>query len=908
MVEIKGPPEQKKPPEQPRGMLKLKIAKKAYVFEVRKKYLVSRNFVMKKKAENPADDMKDRLREIFSKKKALPAEQVRPSGANLPQTAPPSPASTLVKSMAAFVILVLLVGLVSLGALMLGAKAAPPANSKPHTFEGGYNFSVEEADVVSVLQNDKPLRVAYFLAKYSTSNISSVNITAKVFSSRPTTQVFLLDYAREGADAYAVFRKNLMQGVREDGIAINEIDIERLSSLPAGATVVVPTGYLPKELAGQDGAYSLSALLSRGVNIIYMGFQFDRTVLNRNGLTESANYDKASFSKGKISSSDGFRLYDPQYQAGSGAKGTEGILIGSGKIYGSVSVLRFGSGAMMVLPQTIDGGWRGDGQAAGEDVARLIREELWLAPLASANATGETGIASMAAVPPQGRGDGIKTLTIFTPPFQPDSAFGEMTMSVSDMGGSMRRSISVLRLQKSQKGEMAPRDIKTVPYYLSGQRTRFNIELKEDAAKPVKLYIRLYKEGALLQEEELELGLTNPTTSKPKDMQVNAEPGKYVVRVEDTDGKTYASTQLEVIGLDIEANKTAWQTGRFTFLLSAAGQPVTPRQISVSLDGKGEKRYFPASFTYTPTSTVLNYEYPGEIKPGNHTFLFTAGNWTMPLSKPYVAPKNLWDNPLVLVLFGLAIIVTGIGAMLRRPEQMRYGLDIPDFLPLSTTKIPVKRETVLEIFESVNAGYSWQWMPLRIDEIKNGFRRLTYNGKPILVGDFNLERILHKLKDEHAVKDELGYWGLTRWEKESGHPIRYLAIYRIMRNVFVNNAVKFSRLDAMKDCDIKTIAGKEEIYLHIMQKPADARFAEQSEPGMAQGRDADAVVHRALATSKLGTTIMVFANEEERDNFRASLTSTSKLAVALKMEVNNGNIYLFPVKNAISAYLKGVVK
>lgn len=888
MVEIRGPPEQKKPQEQPRGMLKLKIAKKAYVFDVRKKYSVSRNFVMKKKAENPADDMKERLRGIFSRKKALQKEQPQPSSAKLPPAPPSSPTSTLVKSMAALALLVLLAGAAFVAFFMLGAKVAPPANSKPRAFEGSYNFSVEETDVVSVLQNDKPLRVAYFLAKYSTANISSINITAKVFSSRPTTQVFLLDYAREGADAYSVFRKHLMQGVREAGLAINEIDTDRLSSLPAGATVVVPTGYLPRELAGLDSAYSLSTLLSRGVNIIYIGFQFDKTLLNKNGLTESTNYDKASFSKGKVSSSGGFRLYDPQYLAGPGRG--EGSLAGGGQIYGSVSVLRFGSGAMMVLPQTIDGGWRGDGQAAGEDVAMLIREERWLAPIASANATGETSAAMRAGMLPQGKADGTRMLAIFTPPFQPDSAFGEMVVTVSDKGGSVRRSISVLRLQKSQKGEMAPRDIQTIPYYLSGQRTRFNIELKEDTPKPVKLYIHLYKEGALLQEEELELGLTNPTTSKPKDMQVNAEPGRYVVRVEDAEGKVYASTQLEVIGLDIQANKTSWQTGKFNFFLSALGQPVTPRQISVSLDGKGEKRYFPSSFTYTPTSTVLDYEYLGEITPGNHTFFFTAGNWTMPLSSTYRATRNFWDNPLVLVLMGLAIAVAGMGALLRRPEQMRYGLDIPDFLPISTTKIPVKRETVLEIFESVNAGYSWQWMPLRIDEIKNGFRRLTYNGKPILVGDFNLERILHKLEGEGAVKEELGYWGLSRWEKESGHSVRYLAIYRIMRNVFVNNAVKFSRLDAMKDCDIKAIAGKEEIYLHIMQEPADG------------------VVHRALATSSLGTTIIVFSNEEERDSFRASLTSTSKLAVALKMEVNNGNIFLFPVKNAISAYLKGVVK
>jgi len=393
-----------------------------------------------------------------------------------------------------------------------------------------------------------------------------------------------------------------------------------------------------------------------------------------------------------------------------------------------------------------------------------------------------------------------------------------------------------------------------------------------------------------LQEEELELGLTNPTIEKPKDMQINAEPGVYVVKVEDNSGKVYAATMLKVIGLEIAFGKKDWKNGKFSFLLAAGGQAVQPKSFSVSMDDKNEKRYYQSSFKLQGDRSVIDYDYPYEIKGGDHTFKFTVGDWTTTLTENYKPPKQIWDNPLVLAFGGLAALIFGASTILRRPETVRYGLDIPDFPPMSTIKIPVKRETVLEIFDNVNAGYSWQWMPLRIDEIKNGFRRLTYNGKPILIGDFNLERILSKLREEGQVDETLGYWGRTTWEKESGHTLRYLTIYRILRNVFVNNAVKFSKLDAMKDCDVKVIAGKEEIFFHIMD----------GEP--------ERVVHRAIATAKMGTTIIVFKTEDERDEFRNSLTSTSKLAIGLKMEVNNGNILLLPVKNAVSAHLKTIVK
>ena len=66
------------------------------------------------------------------------------------------------------------------------------------------------------------------------------------------------------------------------------------------------------------------------------------------------------------------------------------------------------------------------------------------------------------------------------------------------------------------------------------------------------------------------------------------------------------------------------------------------------------------------------------------------------------------------------------------------------------------------------------------------------------------------------------------------------------------------------------------------------------------------MAHRALATVPKGHTIIVFKTLDEAEDFRRALNSPSKLAVALKMEVNNKNILLLPVKEAVNAYLKGI--
>lgn len=860
---------------------RLRIAKKAYVFDVRRKYALNRQFAVKKKAETPAEDIKDQLLELLRKKPPTEKEERDTASAKAQSAAPQARGPSAKTSIALFGVLVVLFFLIASAVYVMikigsyGPEAAPA--QKPNVFSGDYGFSAKQSDLLSAPFGDGVGRAAYLRIEYSSKNVSQLAFAVKLLGARPATQAFLLDYAREGADSYPVFRRYLLDSLRQRGLPASEIGIEELGSLPGGAIVVVPTGYFPKELAS-EGPSDYKALLSRGSSIVYIGFAIDRT-LDRKGSVSAVSLPDLAFGKAKPASSEGFKLFDAQYVASAAGGGFSG----GGTLYGTVSYVKYGQGTLIFLPQSLDGGWRGTekvspGEAAARDVVKLIEEERWLSPLAYAKQNATAGA------------DKKNTLSLFTPAFSADSAYAEIAADAVDLQGVRSRTLDVFEVKKRQRGEMSPREPNAVPYYLSGQMTRFNIQLREGSPQPVKLYVRIYDAGTLVQEDELELGLTNPTVEKPKDVPINIRPGTYVARVEDAEGKVYAACRLDVIGVDIAVDRANWASKQFSFLLSSAGEPVSPRSLAISMDSRYERRFTPSSYYSSGKSTGVMYEYPGEIKPGNHTFYFSVGNFTTSVLQDYKPQKYPWDNPLVIVLALLSVLVFGVGMVLRRPEVLRYGLDIPDFPPMSSTKIPVKRETVLQLFDDANASYSWQWMPLRPEEVKGGFRRLTYNGKPILIGDFNLERILARLKEEGLVKEELGYWGLARWESDSKHSMIYLAMYRIMRNVFVNNAVRFSKMDAMPDCDVKAVVGKEEVYMHIMDGALER------------------VAHRALATAKRGTSIMVFKNEEERDRFKGSLTSTSKLAVALKMEVNAGNILLLPVKNAISSFLKGVVK
>ncbi|MFA6490202.1 MAG: hypothetical protein WCT52_06035 [Candidatus Micrarchaeia archaeon] len=861
---------------QDEGLKKLKISKKAYVFDVRKKYSVNRNFLLKKKPETPAEDLKAQLEGFFNKKKK-PAQAASSQGAGAPKQ-PKMSTFTAAITVVAVVLLFLLGGV----AYVLWKVNVPPSGTseapREASFIGKLSIFVREADLLTSTTNDRIQRSAYALLEYSTERVMSMNFTLKAYSRRPTTQVFLLDYARDSADNYPVFRKRLLDGLKEKQIPVAEIGVEKLAGLPAGAIVVVPTGYLPKEFIGMDSPFDYRSLLARGSNIIYIGLEMTR-VMDRSGSTISANPTELVFKQAKLQSTENFRLFDGQYVVSAKPRGD---MSSSQPLYNSVSVVCHGNGCMMFLPQNLDGGWRGDeqyspGEVAANDVLRMITDEKWLPVLSTVTAN-----------PPISEG-GAKTLTLLTPPFPNSVIYAELITEATDLQGMKGRMLDVFKVVKSTNGELQPRESYAVPYYLSGQLTRLNMDLSEPDPTPVKLFVRVYKDGTVLQDEELELGLTVPDKQKSKDIQMDTGPGDYMIKVTDKNGKPYAATAITVINPTVSINGSPnWEKGMFTFYVTANGVSMTPRAISVSMDNKSEKRYSPTTYVYSNGKPYIYYEYPGQIKPGIHNFTFTSGSWVSTVPLEFRAQKYMWDNPLVVFLAIVSVLIFGVAQVLRRPEVLKYGLDIPDFPPQSTLKIPVKSETILQIFNDVNADFSWQWMPLRLEELKNGFRRLTYNGKPILIGDFNLERLLYKLRDEGKIREELGYWGLVDWEKQSKHTIRYLTIYRIMRNVFVNNAVKFSKLDSIAECDVKAIAGKDEKYFHVME----------GEP--------ERIIHRALATAKKGTTIIVFGTDEEKDAFRSTLVSTSKLAIAVKMEMHNNNIMLMPVKNAISAYLKSI--
>jgi hypothetical protein len=163
-------------------------------------------------------------------------------------------------------------------------------------------------------------------------------------------------------------------------------------------------------------------------------------------------------------------------------------------------------------------------------------------------------------------------------------------------------------------------------------------------------------------------------------------------------------------------------------------------------------------------------------------------------------------------------------------------------------------------------------MPLSAQELKNEMRRkVTYKGVPIMITDYNLEKILNDLIEGGDVVKAVNLYGLKMWEEKSGRSMKYLALFRLLRSFFVNNAVPFTELNSRKDCDMFATVKGEGIYIHIYTD--------------------EGAFKRGLALVDSGKNFIVFESRKEMEEILKKLElSYTPTAVILKSEISNGRI------------------
>lgn len=834
------------------GIREIKIRKKTYQFEVRKKYPYVGHY--RARERSPLERIREAAGKLLApkkaEKKAEVAAQPVPGGFNF-----------VVFGAALLVALIIL----TLGWLYLTLQSvAQPGLFQPQLQTLSLDNTILGGDVLTAGARGTAAHVAALLVDYNTGSMVNYTVNITTYDGKIPSQVFVLNSDRFEATTYADFLRTLRAELAKRQIPVNEISIRQLETIPDGAIVLVPSGVVPEELLGVGSSLNMEDLADRGMVVIYVGQPFTN-MLNGTLAVETppdvANRLPVQFDESAtLVPSGGLQLFQPLYRA------TAGTGWGSSMAYDAVSVIDRGNGAFIFVPQTLDGGWRGNYTAAADDIAKIIFETPWIQPNAPSrlyefvNQTNYSG-----------------TSYFFSGPFAGNSS----TAKVEFTGYSAASVYPVQQtlftwVEKKPLGELfVEQGVNIVPTNITNERVRLNAHLREPMAAQPTMFLSIVDSNGT-EVQSFPQGNVNVQADSSFDMPVYVDRGEYMVKLMDDVGRVYAQTYMKVTSIEITFSGVPNdRQSVYFFDITMDGKPAQLGTLHVVVDNG---KY--GSYDFSDVSSIeldmANYTGGAALPLGKHNFEFAAGGLDVVVPVEFSRSQTIFDNPLLWLVIVLTGGIVGIGIFFARQESVFYSVDIPDFPPVARTKIPLPADTVLGVLAKVNENYRWQSTPLTPSEIKNGFKDIFYKGKPIYVTDYNVEYLLNELEKKRKVKESMGYYGLVQWEEGSKRSINYLAMMRRLRDICVNNAVPFTALGESESADSDVTVAGQQMFLHFYEKDGDSTR----------------LLKRALGTIGKGITIILFRTEAEKAGFQDLMHSPSVAPLLLKMEADSGSVQM----------------
>ncbi len=847
---------------------KVKARKKTYKFELKRKYEYVGHF--KNVERPPIERIKDAVKGFLAPKKEEKKIEKRI------RKEPPKGGFNFAVFGAAILVALIILGL---GWMYLESQLLQVEGGvfEPQVEKPVIENAILSGHVLSAGERGAPLYTSAVFVDYQTSNLNNYTVSLTTYDEKIPSEVFILNSHRIEAATYSDFIRVLRSNLTRRNIMLNEITIKDLETIPQGALVIIPSGVIPKEVIGIDSLIDMGTLADKGVVVLYVGQSFDKmldgtvvTTTPEEHLFESIPVSFDEFTP--LTSEDGFSLFQPLYRASAGGGWSSAL------VYGSVSVVKKGDGAFIFLPQTLDGGWRGDYTAAANDVARIIFEVPWAEP------TSETRTYEFAN---QTRYSGSRYF--FSESFENPNG----TTRVDFKGYSAASNFPIqetlyITLEKEDENELFIKDgVKVVPTNITDELVRVTAMLRESQpAQPDMFLIITNANGT--DVETFPQGMLSVQADSFFDIPINAGKGEYVIKLIDDESKIHAQSYMKVVTIDIDyIGVSKKKSSVYLFQASMDGNPVTLGEVIVTVDGGNYGTY---TFENVDLIEVDVGSRTGDqtLPFGDHSFEFISGSLTTEIPVTHARRKTIFDDPLFWLVLILTGGIVGLGAVFARQESVYYFIDIPYFPPITRTKVPLSPDAVLGLFQKINDNYRWENTPLTPAELKNGFKSIFYKGRPIFITDYNVEYLLDELEAKGEVKAAIGYHGLTAWEKKTGRSMDYLAIMRHLRDICVNNAVPFTGLGESREADsVITVVGQQ-MYLHFFEKEGDMEF----------------MFKRVLKSINKGITIILFKDQTEKRRFVSLLNSSTSVApLILKMEADSKAL-LFNTTEELEAMIK----
>lgn len=734
------------------------------------------------------------------------------------------------------------------------------------------------------------LLTPYAIVKASGNQIKEVELFLEAADQPMYNEIYILNSRREQGTSYDEFKRELQKQMGEYGVTVNEIYLEELESLPQNANplIIIPTGYMPSSmLFKKDDSKGLKDIC-KSATVIYIGYGYDEGIMDekRGRLFPGVDYDSNA-----IDNNLNIKISSPLQISALNIKAAKYSIMPTSaeettvkNIYDGIPVVKFNAndqGYLIAVPNTLDSGWK-SGKDAADDIAKIISEKQWLKAF-----DAYIGLSPSDHIKFDG-GNKVYDVLITSGKVGVNTSYVRVYAKGYDKDNQLVASESkYLVINKVQKGTVKSNTY-AVSEKLAGKKLDIEAFFDENPSRfkqPIPVWLRIINSSGEVADEMLfgsqYILPIKYTLSSQYDSKLSN--GKYIIKLQTASNPplTLAESVLIIPKVSVIPLNIDWKKQHFEFALESpelgdVRDTLTTnlKDTNVIIDNKIKKKI---SIGYIGSQPRAFFDVDEKLEEGKkHTFAFDVQKGLV-----YESVSNIrrmyyeeWWFWLTVVL---TIVIAGVGVAFKAREKIKYSLDIPNFEIRKKIKIKVKRDIVLKLFEVVNKNYGWKYMPLSIKEIKSGFRKITYKGRPILIGDFNLHIILDKLKYGGYINEYMGLYSLKKWEKESGYDYRFLSLFRKTRDLLINEAISFTKLGERKDCD-----------MYIKQKYENVKIV------FGEGNNLTKRILNAIKGNE--RTLIVFSNDEEKNDFIRKLAKMGDESAIIKIAMLNNKLVPTTIK------------
>ncbi|MGC8628677.1 MAG: hypothetical protein ACP5T4_00495 [Candidatus Micrarchaeia archaeon] len=713
--------------------------------------------------------------------------------------------------------------------------------------------------------------VQYALLKYSILNATNASAELVVYPSNPVPRIYLVNVStyssgtfNEGQVYNALYANLAHYGLIFNSSSFTYIPMQAIPQIQKGSIVIVPSGFIPMPML-ENYSQSIFSMLDKGDTIIYVGQAFNRTVSSTGVIFVTPGNVTSELDAYLLETLPASRFLNASALAAlsNSTFPKPTFFFMHGFRFGGIAYINSANGTLIAFSNFPTQAWP-NANSMANSLASSIYSDFWIQRLAY----GGSNVTAF--------GSG-KELGVFT-----NSSYLSISLPISNATISFLNSTySLLRLvvqnSSAQVYRVLPFRTKytfigemSMPGTVSDSES-IPILINVSSHRRLQLHIDIYNQNLSYTASIpiLQTFVGNISIERPFNFSLPG--GIYIAYLKNQYDQNYTAALFTVPPLNITPISLNFKNGTFSFYALSGTFPVTSR-AQVSLNGAYTEQV-------SVQGGILNYTLPkGTILSfGTQTFDINMFGTTFIYKTTY--SKEIFHIPTFYIELGVVLIgIILLNIVVKPPNRDEYYVDVPSFLPEKKEQIKTKPADVLSLFDKTNYYYHWSYMPLTIEEFKNGVSVfLHYGNMPLSITTANAQLILNELIKEGSVVEEGGYYMPVSWVSSAKHDIEYLVIFRALRDYCVSHAILFTELNANVNADM------------LMTK---------------NGRQASIIIYsrksgmRQFEINPRSSTFIVFINEEVKSEFaKKILLSTSTSSQVLKLAIDYEYVKLVSIEH-----------